>query len=726
MVDAIVNRLSSLQPTGGMLGLPKLGWEKIFTTNFDKIIERAYKQQGIPLTPIRSNYDFSSKETDQGTRLFKLHGCISQDEALGDKASMTLTDHDYEAHKEYRQLLFSQMIFSLLEGDVLIIGQSLRDQHLNELVRDVLKGKQQGGPGQVYALIYEADEYRAPLLEDIGLKIAFGDIDTLVHALATSPSVVPKALEQSDDVLLPLALVSTVYDLEVEAEKAPNVLRMFNGGPASFADIEAQLTFERSQQIEIVDALLEGLHAVTIVGAAGVGKTTFARQIGSVIRSGGSPVWEHKGDFPFQAKPWIALEASLRADGQVGFLILDECTHFLRQVNILLDHLSEIEIPSLRLVFTANAASWAPRLKSPNFFSKGRLVELSRLEVSEINSLITLVQRKSEIADLVHPSFKSMTRLEQVQALRQRCGADMFVCLKNIFANESLDIILLQEYEELDPPVQDLYRYVAALEAVGTRVHRQLMIRMLGIPADRVQASLNMMAGIVDEYDIDVKDGIYGWRTRHLVIARKITDYKFSAHSELNALFESIIDNLNPSVPLELNTVRQICDSEYGIGRLGDSESKERLYRRLIEKAPGERIPWHRLIRELLREGSYESAENLIRSAEEAVGADAPLDRFKVRLLVVRSQKTPGISEGDRLALLRKAYELAMTNTSRHKWDKYSFYTLCDVASQLVQKGESSYILQEALTHAQKAADRILDPEMPNRLREYEMQRNRR
>ena len=61
-----------------------------------------------------------------------------------------------------------------------------------------------------------------------------------------------------------------------------------------------------------------------------------------------------------------------------------------------------------------------------------------------------------------------------------------------------------------------------------------------------------------------------------------------------------------------------------------------------------------------------------------------------------------------------------MANTTKHKWDKYSYYTLCDVAVLLIQKGESQYILQEALAHSRKAADKILDPEMGSRLREFE------
>ena len=114
VVDVVVKSLSGLRPTGGLLGLPKFGWKRIFTTNFDKLMEGAYGQQGIAFVPIRSNYDFSSKESAQGVRIFKIHGCISQDESLGDKASMTLTDRDYETHKQYRQLLFAKLSSSLL------------------------------------------------------------------------------------------------------------------------------------------------------------------------------------------------------------------------------------------------------------------------------------------------------------------------------------------------------------------------------------------------------------------------------------------------------------------------------------------------------------------------------------------------------------------------------------------------------------------------------------
>ncbi len=721
VVRRVVANLRRLTPTGGLLGLPTFDWKRLFTTNFDCLMEDAYKKHNRQLIPIRSNFDFSAKEGLDGLRLFKIHGCITQDEALGHRASMLLTETDYENHKKYRQLLFSHLANALLEGDALFIGQSLRDRHLVELVREVLKAKQdEGAPGQVYVLIYDPDDLRAPLLEDRGARVAFGGIDEFVHRLAQRGAVARTEPDFVKTGILPGELVSTVLDAAQELKSASNVVRMFNGGPATYSDINAGATFERSPYAATMEKLLSNAQTVTMVGAAGVGKSTFARQLASRFVQLGVPAWEHRVEFQFKAKPWMNIEAQLRATGKFGVLVLDECTHYLRQANVLIDHLADIKEPGLRLILTANSSQWAPRLKSPRIFSHGTVMQLSHLEDAEISSLINLVQFNGEIAALVHSTFKRLGRAEQVRALRQKSSADMFVCLKNIFANESLDTILLREFDELDETFQEYYRYVAALEAVGTRVHRQLIIRMLGLPPTQISGILGGLTDIVDEYDIVPRDGIYGWRTRHLVIARKIADYKFSGVAEVTALFETIIANINPSVPLELQTLREICDRDFGIGRIGDATVRKRLYRDLIDAAPGERIPWHRLIRELLNEGSLEETEYVIRDAEKAAGADAPIDRFKVRLLVVRSQNTGGISNNDRLALLRQAYELAMINIGKHSRDQYSYYALCDVAVQLVEKGESAYLLDEALVQARKGAEVILDPEMTKRIREYE------
>jgi hypothetical protein len=720
VVEAIIAILKPLKPTGGLLALPTFGWKKLFTTNFDRLIERAYAQAGVPLTPIRSNYDFTAREASTDTRLFKIHGCISQDESLGSKASMTLTEDDYAHYSKYRQALFADLQSSLLGGDVLVIGQSLRDRHLLELIQQVHAAHLEGAPGKVFALIYDKDDIRAPLLESKGVRIAFGGLDEFAHILATTAKAAMELPARDNDAVLPASLVSTVFDASLQGALKANTTRMYNGGPGTYADIASGATFERARHTELENQLTDGkVVVVAITGAAGVGKTTFARQLLSSLCDR-MYAWEHRPEFTFDSKAWKEVEARLRADRRQGLLLLDECTHYLRQTNELVDALAAIENPALRLVLTANSAQWAPRIKSANIFSRGATVELSRLTDSEITSLLRLVGSNREVAALVDPQFKRQTPAEQFRALRQKSSADMFVCLKNIFANESLDTILLAEYDALEEQLQEYYRYVAALEAVGMKVHRQLVIRMLHLPTDRVRTILDGLTGIVDEYDIKPAEGIYGWSTRHVVIARRITNYKFSSLPDVIALFNDIIDGLNPAAPIELQSVREICDQEHGIGRIPESEERQRLYRRLIELAPGERVPWHRLIRELLNEGSLEPTEYVLRDAREAVGSDAPIDRYAVRLLMLRAEKTQGISRHDRIAILRHAYELALTNIARHKIDKLGYYTLCDVAVELVARGENKYVLSDAIETLKTGAEKILDPDIPRRIRDYE------
>lgn len=720
VIESIVSSFKKARPTGGLLGLPKFGWHSLFTTNFDQLTEAAYKAASVPLTPIRSNYDFTQRESRTETTLYKLHGCISQDRTLGHKASMILTEQDYEDFQQYRQSLFSLLQSGLLTGDVLIVGQSLRDRHLSDLVKKVLGYKQEGAPGDIYVLVYDSDDLRAPLLEDKGAKIAFGGIDDFIHSMALN-SPAPIFSSSGEEAPLPISLISIVENVEQARLLEPNVVKMFNGSSATFADIRAGATFERANYPLAIDNITNKHSPImVIVGAAGVGKTTFARQILTDLHGKGYFAFEHKNDFLFQSQPWIAFESELRNKGLRAVLHLDECTRYLRQANLLVEHIASLDDSSLKVILTANAAQWGPRIKTAAIFSKGHLTELSRLVDADLRALINLVEFNKSVSDLVHTDFKSLSRNAQFSRLRERCSADMFVCLKNIFANDSLDKILLAEFDELEEDPQQYYRYIAALESVGMRVHRQLVMRMLGLRADQVDAVLSGLVGIVDEFEINQKNGIYGWATRHIVIARKITEYKYSSPEDLDKLFRKIIANINPSIHTELQSIRDLCDKDYGIGRLGDALIRKKLYRQLINVAPGERIPWHRLIRELLDENSLEETEYLIRDAIEAVGQDAPIDRYRVRLLIARSEYTTGISSSDRMALLRKAYDLAQRNIARHKTDKYSYRVLCDVALKLVEKGEHPQILSNAIGAMREGAESILDPDMDRELRRFE------
>jgi hypothetical protein len=331
---------------------------------------------------------------------------------------------------------------------------------------------------------------------------------------------------------------------------------------------------------------------------------------------------------------WLEMEARLRKHGSRGLLIIDDCPYFMSQINILLGSLSGVSDSALKILMLGERSQWIPRKKSPKIFSKGLVEELSGLDETETERLVNLLDLKSEIRALVEPKFTHMTKSSQITTVKRKCSADMYVALKHIFASEGLDTIILREFSRLEPNLQDMYRTVAALEAAGTRVHRQLIIRLLSIQPDILKGLLAILEGLVDEYEIRPEDGLYGWRTRHEVAAQVLTRYKYADEDEFHNLLREVIDSLNPILWLERRTLNDLCNTELGIRRLSDPRARIGLYQMLIDKAPGERVPRHRLIYELLSMQALNEAELAIRDAEQSVQIDSPIYRYRVRLLV--------------------------------------------------------------------------------------------
>lgn len=60
---------------------------------------------------------------------------------------------------------------------------------------------------------------------------------------------------------------------------------------------------------------------------------------------------------------------------------------------------------------------------------------------------------------------------------------------------------------------------------------------------------------------------------------------------------------------------------------------------------------------------------------------------------------------------------------ARHRPDRYSYRTVCDVALKLVEKGDSFHVLEEALVKMRSASQYIMDTGMERDIRSYEERR---
>ena len=246
------------------------------------------------------------------------------------------------------------------------------------------------------------------------------------------------------------------------------------------------------------------------------------------------------------------------------------------------------------------------------------------------------------------------------------------------------------------------------------------MVRLLGITADAIPSILSGLVGIVSEYEVNRREGIYGWKVRHDVIAAIIARYKFYDLQQQIELFSNVIDNISPTYDIEVRTIRELCNMETGLSRIPDKAVQNNLLRRMMSIAPGERVPRHRLIRNLISLGEFEKAETEIRIYQKDFKREAPIDRYKILLLIARATETNGLLQSDRMVILEQARELAASAAERYDGNKYVMGAYCEVGVHAFKVSGTHTIFDEAMSVLRKAETRLGDPDITKMVVRFE------
>jgi hypothetical protein len=721
LVKFLRKQLSKLAPAGGVLNAPLYDWNGIYTTNYDKVIERAYEKIDRGIQVISSNFDFGRGRDDGSTRLYKVHGTIESDVIDGVNSRLIITDEDYDLTQEYREMVWDRLRSDLIENNCVIIGQSLDDSHLKDLISRVADLKQKASsPTKIYLLMFEPDPNRAALWSRRNIDVAFGGIDDFFSAMAKTDQgnldIEARAGEFED--LHALYPVTTVVADAVARDTSLD--RMYNGWPASWSDVAADLTFPRDMAYEAAEKLAAFEEVVAIfLGASGSGKTTAARQAILELARAGYQAWEHHGDRELLAKEWIEVARNLKRAEKFGVLFIDEAHEHLSQINRLIDAIAAEGLTHFQLILASPRHDWNPRVKSRNLYRYGTEYIFGTLSNREVDALISLVETQPQIRALVAASFGNFSLSEKRRRLKQSCSKNTFVCLKNIFDNDAFDDIILREFSSLMPQLQEVYRMVAALESLNVRVHRQLVIRLTGIPAASVMASLVGLTDIVEEYSVDEKQGVYGWRGRHRVITEIITKHKFHQQGAIYKLLERVIESLSMTYDIEVRTVRNLCTASGGLSRAGTKAQQNQLLQKLISQAPGERIPRHRLIANLIAMGETNKAETEIRLFENDFREDGPVARYKIRLLLHRAIKAKGLLLEDRLTIVDDAKKIALKSLQKFSGNKHVLTSYCDVGLARLRLSGDYSVFDTAMERLKKAEQELGDPDISRQVEHY-------
>ncbi len=727
LIQALRKRLGQLMPTEGMLYLPFFDWQDIFTTNYDQLVERAYGKANHRLRVVRSNADVGREPRDLCTTLWKLHGCITEDEVDGKNSRIIITERDYDLYEQYRESLFSRLKYSLYSSDLLFVGHSLRDRHIKDEITKVAQAKRQfGGPGKIRAILHESDCDYMLLVEQRGVEVAIGTLDAfLTHLGNKTPAERLTPLTVND--ILPPALIPTVVDVSHARTLDPAPSVMAGGRPASFADIESGFSVRRTIARECAAFLsAEENFAVTITGPSGIGKTTAARQVALAFSGRGARAWQHKAGYPFYVDAWKAVANECLRRQEVCLLMIDDSLEHLQEINDLCRSLSRTGNRFLKLVLTAHGGIWDIRTKNAVLLKDGAVRRLVGLDGDEIGAMADLVLQRPEFLGLLDSGIRTASRDEIIYDLRIRCSNDMFVALKYLFSLRSLDEIILREFNDLSPPAQEVYKLVAGLQALGLPVHRQLVLRMRALSPERIAAVLQELDGMVFETEQERDPGIFEWSCRHQVIANTLTQYKYADGNDLYDLAITAVRLLNTSVLLERRAFNRILSQEYLTGRRISSDNRKKLLRETISIAPNERVPYHRLVGILLSENRSDEAEVVLERGIRETSLDPPFARYRIEVSLKKAEFLSGIGEDDRMALLLRALSDSETAIEQFADDKHAYrlYARCCLKVWEKDRPRGEGLLADAQHRLLQAYERLGEPSLKEMIDHIEARRS--
>ncbi len=737
-MNALRDLIVSLSPSATLKQLPNFNFSSIYTTNYDTLVEKSFEYARVDLPVIKSNKDYKFDHRQYNTMLYKLHGSIDEDRADGLSYGMIVTDEDYSTYGQYRQIGFGSFSQSLSISNFVFVGYSLADPNIKEFVdKAIALSKTQETSGDLYLLIFEEDELEAMRWEQRGLKVAFGSLDKLLSSLATV-----KETGGGVGIFSPItsaprhavaAAVSAMRPNE-EAQRKPNLQRVLTGGDVTYSDIRQGFAFPRSVSSQVVQQIvgssISQIHV--LLGPSGCGKTSAARLALMALEDRTIACYEHKSNIGIDLETWKEVDHEHLENGTRACLFLDEPNTSQLAVNQLAEYLNNGQTHALSLIITYHPSIWTYRTKSAALVKRASSHAMSHLTPADILSIANHVRQSPQIAKSLSPDIQSKNHHEIVKMIQRKANADLFVCLKYLFEAKSLDEIVLREYENLGNglrpdvirAIKALYSATSFLETCGRHVHRQMVLRVSDVSIDVLHEALEALEGVVFEAEREERvEPIYTWKTRHPRIAAIIAESKFS-RAMRRTLIENTIRTINPSSRVERQFAAQLCNSELGIESF-EREQQTEMYRMLSDALPGERVPRHRLIRNLIKQKKFGEAELAISEARDMKINDSVIYRYDVELDVKRAENLAFLEHQDRINLLESAIDKARTSISRRPDDMYNYRSFCDVGLALAVESGLLGEFEESVTTLLEAYDRLGDRLMLEWIGKYQSELTR-
>lgn len=611
LTEFLKKRLADAEPDEAIEWLTTLRWKAIYTTNYDRGIERAYEKNPCPpQIPVTISSSSQLREYDPRLEvpIYHLHGTL-----FGDATEIVITRSDYSRFRQRRRMLFEQLKTHFATSVFLYVGYSNNDPNWELVLEEVVEEFQPSAPPQSYR-VAPTDPVDAELLRSrnvhtidtdfatfalsaqVLLSEEHIDPDRLTALGARVPSDLEKHFEANPAAIARL-LASWEYVNQAPFDAAPNTDDFLRGDRPNWGLIGQRKLVKRDIEDFIFDDLLDFATAsrnqpesAIILAPAGYGTTSLLMALAARYTADkAGPVFFHNPKTPL-AEGDIEYASSLFPDPPL--FVVDDAGENIEVIEKSLQLLRDSQRPAF-ILLGSRKNEWPAgrsRVRSKQF-------HIEPLSDNEIGLLIDYLSQHKALNKL-----EGLDRELQFSEIKSRHSKELLVALREATEGRGFDAIIEDEFRSIPSELAcQVYLTVCCFNQHGAYVRDSLLANLVGLPHEDLYTQIgNHLDGVVIFDCVNEARGTYAARARHRVIAAIVWE-RCGDVSFKDCLLQKALESLNLAYGVDASAFESMVRSDKIVDSISTLDGRIRFFDLAILKDPNNPYVHQHYARMLLR-----------------------------------------------------------------------------------------------------------------------------
>lgn len=558
--------LHEFEPSDYHLRISEFPWNTIFTTNYDNIIESAYRKNKAKvqfLHPIVRNTPYSQLPKDEkALYYYKLHGCLSVINDL--TLPLILTIDQFVDYENGRESLFKRLEELAYNYPIVFVGYSIADTNIRYILQKIEKLK---GAKPMYYIVSptitaEEERYWSSRRFTI-FKQSFEEFLTELDKSIDKNqrilgSITPRdgypifnrfKVDKSE--IKPTS--GFIHFIENDIDYVHRDIQSNNTDPKSFYKGYFENWDPIIKNLDVKRGMSEGLlYEIFLNEIQHISSDTFLYLVQGNAGSGKSVLLKR-----------IAFEAATEIDRTCIFLRkyskasidqISELYNYLKErIYLFVDNIAESKNDIIRLLQKASKLNipltiigaersniWNTECEELSEFLSDSYT-LKYLSDKEITELLILLEKHNSLGAL---KFKN--DYERKSLFKEKAGSELLVALYEATNSKPFEEIIFDEYNSIGNPIaQSLYLTVSILHRLGAEARAGLISRVHGISFSEFREKLfkPLEYIVFDRKNPKINDYVY--LTRHKQVAEFIFSLVLQSPQERFDKYVEVLTDLN-------------------------------------------------------------------------------------------------------------------------------------------------------------------------------------